>query len=141
MVLQRGPRFSRSRNLSQAQISICNAIRLPGCSNCSTRPCPPHSLAKSPSRSIAPRCFDLLFAFFWASRGNQLSTLGKWWKVGKTTKKKIIPLQYSLYSSSLAITGIVKHRVQHFALRGWTSGEIITMQLPCDHFYSQGYLG
>ena len=42
-------------------------------------------------------------------------------------KKKNIPLQYSLYSSSLANTGIVKHRVQHFALKGWISGEIIAM--------------
>ena len=76
-------------------------------------------LAKSPSRSIAPLCFDLLFAFFWASRGNQLSTLGKWWKVGKTPKKKI---HYDTLCTPapLAITGIVKHRV-HFALREWTS--------------------
>ena len=46
---------------------------------------------------------------------------------GKGGGEKKHTLQYSLYSSSLANTGIVKHRVQHFALKGWIRSEIIAM--------------
>ena len=93
---------------------------MPGCSNCSTRLCPPHSLITGVSRSIAPLCFELLFASFCVSRGNQLPTQGKRWE----GKKKI---GFSLYSSSSANTGIVKQSGKHFALRGWTSGGTIIM--------------
>ena len=40
-------------------------------------------LTKGISRSIAPLCFEFLFASFWASRGNQLPTQGKRWEVGE----------------------------------------------------------
>ena len=112
-----------------------NTIRLPGCSNCKTT-MSTSQLTKGTSRSIAPLCFELLFASFWASRGNQLPTQGKRWEVGKKKKKNT-----SLYPSSSASTGIVQQSAERFALRGWTSGGIITMQLPCDPFCSQGYLG
>ena len=46
---------------------------------------------------------------------------------GMGDERKKNTLQYSLYSSSLANTGIVKHRVQHFALKGWIRSEIIAM--------------
>ena len=59
-----------------------NTIRLPGCSNCKTT-MSTSQLTKGTSRSIAPLCFDLLFASFWASRGNPLPTQGKRWDVGK----------------------------------------------------------
>ena len=78
-------------------------------------------LTKGISRSIAPLCFELLFASFCVSRGNQLPTQGKRWEV---KEKKYI---YSLYSSSSANTGIVKQSAKHFALRGWTSGGTIIM--------------
>ena len=92
------------------------------CSNCSTRPCPPHSLITGVSRSIAPLCFELLFASFYVSRGKQLPTLGKRWREKKKQK-----IGFSLHSSSSANTDIVKQSAKHFALRGWTSGGTIIM--------------
>ena len=56
-----------------------NTIRLPGCSNCKTT-MSTSQLTKGTSRSIAPLCFELLFASFWASRGNQLPAQGKRWE-------------------------------------------------------------
>ena len=90
-------------------------------------------LTKGTSRSIAPLCFELLFASFWASRGNQLPTQGKRWEVGKKNT--------SLYPSSSASTGIVKQSAERFALRGWTSCGIITMPLPAPLSVPKGTLG
>ena len=66
----------------------------------------------------------LLFASFWVFRGHQPPPWGKGGKEKKPQKKTTTILSVL---QLLANTGIVKHRVQHFALKGWIRSEIIAI--------------